>query len=120
MPSTTTIEKIQPWKAHWPAPAKQESGIEYGVQKGEVVVVDGTSAKVSVAKNDGTISAADKQAKWASLSRAGERNTPIAKDVVYSIPVADDVSNAGQAQISDVTIGRLLARCSSSYDCIPV
>jgi hypothetical protein len=63
MPSTTTIEKIQPWKAHWPAPAKQESGIEYGVQKGEVVVVDGTSAKVSVAKNDGTISAADKQAK---------------------------------------------------------
>jgi hypothetical protein len=63
MPSTTTTEKIQPWKAHWPAPAKQESGIEYGVQKGQVVVVDGTSAKVSVAKNDGTTGAADKQAK---------------------------------------------------------
>jgi len=60
MPSTTNIEKTQPWKAHWPAPAKQESGIEYGVQKGEIVVVDGTSAKVSVAKNDDTAGAMDK------------------------------------------------------------
>jgi hypothetical protein len=63
MPSTTNIEKTQPWKAHWPAPAKQESGIEYGIQKGEIVVVDGTSAKVSVAKNDDTASATDKEAK---------------------------------------------------------
>jgi hypothetical protein len=63
MPSTANIEKTQPWRAHWPAPAKKEEGIEYGVQKGEVVVVDGTSAKASVAKNDDTVGAADKQAK---------------------------------------------------------
>jgi hypothetical protein len=63
MPSTTNIEKTQPWRAHWPAPAKEDEGIEYGVQKGQVVVVDGTSAKVSPAKNDGTAGAADKQVK---------------------------------------------------------
>lgn len=63
MPSTANIEKTQPWRAHWPAPAKKESGIEYGVQKGEVVVVDGTSAKVSVAKNGDTAGAADKKTK---------------------------------------------------------
>jgi hypothetical protein len=63
MPSTANIEKTQPWRAHWPPPAKKEEGIEYGVQKGEVVVVDGTSAKVSPAKSDDTAGAADKQAK---------------------------------------------------------
>ena len=63
MPSTTSIEKTQPWKAHWPAPAKQVSGIEYGVQKGEIVIVDGTSAKASVAKKDDTAGATDKEAK---------------------------------------------------------
>lgn len=39
-------DKKQPWKAHWPAPAQQAAGIEYGVEKGAVVVVDGTSAPV--------------------------------------------------------------------------
>jgi hypothetical protein len=63
MPHAANIEKTQPWRGHWPAPAKKEEGIEYGVQKGEVVVVDGTSAKVSPAKNDVTAGAADKQAK---------------------------------------------------------
>lgn len=63
MPSTATCEKTQPWRAHWPAPAKNGEGIEYGVQKGEIIVVDGTSAKVSPAKNDDTGGAADKQTK---------------------------------------------------------
>jgi len=41
-------EKAQPWKAHWPpVEAKEASGVEYGVEKGAVIVVDGTSAKVS-------------------------------------------------------------------------
>jgi hypothetical protein len=63
MPGTTNVEKTQPWKAHWPAPVKQESGIEYGVRKGEIVVVDGTFANVRVAKNDDTAGATDKEAK---------------------------------------------------------
>jgi len=63
MPGTANVEKTQPWKAHWPPPAKATEGIEYGVEKGQVVVVDGTSAKISVAKNNHTTSAADKQAK---------------------------------------------------------
>jgi hypothetical protein len=40
--------KAQPWKASWP-PADQNqnaSGIEYGVEKGATVVVDGTAANV--------------------------------------------------------------------------
>jgi hypothetical protein len=62
MPSTTNVEKTQPWKAHWPPPAKQESGIEYGVQKGEIVVVDGTFANIRVAKNHDAAGATDKEA----------------------------------------------------------
>jgi hypothetical protein len=61
MPGTANVEKTQPWKAHWPAPAKATEGVEYGVEKGQIVVVDGTSAKVSVAKNNETTSSADKQ-----------------------------------------------------------
>jgi hypothetical protein len=61
MPCTMNGEKTQPWRAHWPAPAKATEGVEYGVEKGQVVVVDGTSAKVSVAKD--STSAADKEAK---------------------------------------------------------
>lgn len=41
-------QKTQPWKAAWP-PAEQQScpnGVEYGVAKGEVAVVDGTAANV--------------------------------------------------------------------------
>lgn len=56
MPSasrTQTCQKAQPWKAHWPpVEAKEGSGVEYGVEKGAVIVVDGTSAKVSPAKNE--------------------------------------------------------------------
>jgi hypothetical protein len=64
MPGSANAEKSQPWKAHWPPPAKAtEEGVEYGVEKGQVVVVDGTSAKVSVAKNNDTASAAGKQAE---------------------------------------------------------
>jgi hypothetical protein len=51
MPSNTTpcqVVKDQPWKAHWPPVDKASSGeVEYGVQKGEVIVVDGTSAKIA-------------------------------------------------------------------------
>jgi hypothetical protein len=62
MPSATSCDKAQPWKAHWPpAEAKATEGVEYGVKKGEVVVVDGTSAKVSVAK-ERSGAAIDKQA----------------------------------------------------------
>lgn len=64
MPASANTEKCQPWKAHWPPAAKAtEEGVEYGVEKGQVVVVDGTSAKVSVAKNNGTTSTAGKQAE---------------------------------------------------------
>ncbi|EOO01750.1 hypothetical protein UCRPA7_2746 [Phaeoacremonium minimum UCRPA7] len=43
-----TATKSQPWKAAWP-PAEQQNaceGIEYGVEKGDTVVVDGTAANV--------------------------------------------------------------------------
>jgi len=48
LPATMTLPKAQPWKAAWP-PTEHKStcgGIEYGVQKGEIVVVDGTAANV--------------------------------------------------------------------------
>jgi hypothetical protein len=42
------VVKEQPWKAQWPPVDKASSGgVEYGVQKGEVIVVDGTSAKIA-------------------------------------------------------------------------
>jgi hypothetical protein len=42
------LEKEQPWKAHWPPVDKASNkGVEYGMQKGEVIVVDGTSAKIA-------------------------------------------------------------------------
>jgi hypothetical protein len=45
--------KAQPWKSHWPpATAKETSGVEYGVEKGKVIVVDGTSAKTSPPKRE--------------------------------------------------------------------
>jgi hypothetical protein len=43
-----TYTKAQPWKANWP-PVEQKvanAGIEYGVAKGDTVVVDGTAANV--------------------------------------------------------------------------
>jgi hypothetical protein len=53
-------QKAQPWKKNWP-PAETKAcpnGIEYGVGKGEVVVVDGTSAtlkpKTAVGASDET------------------------------------------------------------------
>ncbi|RFU32332.1 hypothetical protein B7463_g4029, partial [Scytalidium lignicola] len=46
-------KKAQPWMAHWPPAAKpSQVGVEYGVQKGEVIVVDGTSAKASTARQE--------------------------------------------------------------------
>jgi hypothetical protein len=43
-----TTEKVQPWKAAWPPVQQAPScpGIEYGVAKGDVAVVDGTAANV--------------------------------------------------------------------------
>lgn len=63
MPSITNAEKTQPWRAHWPPtpPAKKAEGVEYGVPKGEVVVVDGTSAKVSGAKKDDGMAGGEKE-----------------------------------------------------------
>ncbi len=61
MPGTTNCEKTQPWRAHWPPLPKATEGVEYGVEKGQVVVVDGTSAKQSVAKKNDATSAADKK-----------------------------------------------------------
>lgn len=50
---TESCQKAQPWKAHWPPMEVQEgSGVEYGVEKGAVVVVDGTSAKVGPSRNE--------------------------------------------------------------------
>jgi hypothetical protein len=51
------MEKEQPWKAHWPPVDKASSeGVEYGMQKGELIVVDGTSAKIAPPrKSDGGI-----------------------------------------------------------------
>ncbi|KAG4420757.1 hypothetical protein IFR04_006143 [Cadophora malorum] len=46
-PTNLPCQKTQPWKAHWPPASKAASGVEYGIEKGEVVVVDGTSARVS-------------------------------------------------------------------------
>jgi hypothetical protein len=54
------------------------------------------------------------------MSGTGERNTPIAEGGTQSIPVADDVSCTGQTRTHDVIIDRLLARCSSRYECRPV
>ena len=53
------------------------------------------------------------------MSGTGERNTPIAEGGTQSIPVADDVSCAGQTRTHDVIIDRLLAGCSSRYECRP-
>jgi len=53
MPCQQNLEKTQPWKAHWPPPAKNSEGVEFGIKKGEVIVVDGTSAKASVPRKDG-------------------------------------------------------------------
>ena len=40
--------KAQPWKAHWPPKEiKAAEGVEYGAEKGAVIVVDGTSARVA-------------------------------------------------------------------------
>jgi len=51
--STISTDKIQPWKAAWPPVEQQnacpDAGIEYGVAKGETVVVDGTAANVKPA-----------------------------------------------------------------------
>jgi riboflavin synthase alpha subunit len=43
------VEKEQPWKAHWPPVVNKVSceGVEYGVQKGEMIVVDGTSVTIA-------------------------------------------------------------------------
>ena len=54
------------------------------------------------------------------MSGTGERNTTIAEGGTQSIPVADDVSCAGQTRTHDVIIDRLLARRSSRYECRPV
>jgi hypothetical protein len=51
------------------------------------------------------------------MSGTGERNTPIG---TQPIPVADDVSCAGQTRTHNVIIDRLLARRSSRYECRPV
>lgn len=46
--SACKAQKAQPWKAHWPpADTKAQPGVEYGVEKGGVIVVDGTSVRVS-------------------------------------------------------------------------
>jgi len=46
----TAPTKAQPWKAAWPPAGPQNTttgnGVEYGVNKGEVAVVDGTAANV--------------------------------------------------------------------------
>jgi hypothetical protein len=49
--SSVSNNKIQPWKTAWPPAEQQQScpldnGIEYGVSKGEIAVVDGTAANV--------------------------------------------------------------------------
>jgi hypothetical protein len=52
MEPQTIVQKSQPWKKNWP-PAENKAcpnGIEYGVEKGGVVVVDGTSANVKPKK----------------------------------------------------------------------
>ena len=52
MDSPAAIQKTQPWKKNWP-PAQAQAcpnGIEYGVEKGNTVVVDGTSANVKPQK----------------------------------------------------------------------
>lgn len=54
-------QKLQPWMAHWPPAAKPSQGVEYGVQKGEVIVVDGTSAKASTARREPTANGEKKQ-----------------------------------------------------------
>jgi len=53
MPCQQNLEKTQPWKTHWPPPAKNSEGVEFGIKKGEVIVVDGTSAKASAPRKDG-------------------------------------------------------------------
>jgi hypothetical protein len=54
------------------------------------------------------------------MSGTGERNTPIAEGGTQPIPVADDVSCAGQTRAHNVTIDRLLASRSLRYECRPV
>jgi riboflavin synthase alpha subunit len=46
---SSKAEKEQPWKAHWPPVVNKASseGVEYGMQKGEIIVVDGTSVTIA-------------------------------------------------------------------------
>ncbi|CAK7243709.1 MAG: hypothetical protein STHCBS139747_005236 [Sporothrix thermara] len=43
-------DKVQPWRAAWPAAdtnaSTNEASVEYGIAKGDVAVVDGTAANV--------------------------------------------------------------------------
>lgn len=41
------LEKVQPWKSHWPPRERQVEGVEYASKKGEVIIMDGTSAGTS-------------------------------------------------------------------------
>jgi len=55
-------QKTQPWRAAWPPKTDGNNavcpeGVEYGVGKGETVVVDGTSATVKPTKIDPKVAA---------------------------------------------------------------
>jgi hypothetical protein len=61
-PKPCDTQKSQPWRAHWPpTDHKTQSGVEYGVKKGDVIVVDGTSVRVSPAQKESGLEKATKQ-----------------------------------------------------------
>lgn len=36
-------DKVQPWKAHWPAAERKVEGVEYAAKHGDVIIMDGAS-----------------------------------------------------------------------------
>lgn len=102
-------DKMQPWKAAWPAgdtrdahapsnaaPASPSVAIEYGVAQGDVAVVDGTAANVRPAmplRLEQTLSGQEKtqpwKASWPGAAAAAADAGSFAAAAEYGVPKGD-------------------------------
>ncbi|ERS95850.1 hypothetical protein HMPREF1624_07927 [Sporothrix schenckii ATCC 58251] len=99
-------DKIQPWKAAWPAVEARASGsstppVEYGVAKGDLAVVDGTAANVkpSARVTAESAEAAEKtqpwKASWPGAATATAASTSSGNE--YGVAKGDTVVVDGTA-----------------------
>ncbi|CAK7237882.1 hypothetical protein SBRCBS47491_010189 [Sporothrix bragantina] len=94
-------DKVQPWKAAWPATtananASPDTAVEYGVARGDIAVVDGTAANVKPAAPLRLEQAAVKTQPWkaswpgAEAAAAGLNTKSSAGTVAeYGVPKGD-------------------------------